>query len=100
MWVITIIMKTLEKSESKALKALEGGNIVDKPKASVKRMSISLTGQSADVLDHLATSQQITQNEALRKAIGTEAYIQAELSNGSSFRVIKPDGREVEIVFR
>jgi Ribbon-helix-helix protein, copG family len=65
-----------------------------------KRMSISLTGKIAESLDLLAKSQGITQNEALRKAIGTECYIREELDNNSRFVVIKSDGREADVIFR
>ena len=73
---------------------------LEKAKTSPKRMSISLTGQAAEVLDTLATSQDITQNEALRKAIGTEAYIRNEIANGSRVTIIRADGKEVDVVFR
>lgn len=73
---------------------------LEKVKTSPKRMSISLTGQAAEVLDTLATSQDVTQNEALRKAIGTEAYIRNEIANGSRIMIIRADGKEVDVVFR
>jgi hypothetical protein len=69
-------------------------------KKSGKRMSISLTGKIAESLDLLAKLQGITQNEALRKAIGTEAYIREELDRNSRFVVIKADGREADVIFR
>jgi hypothetical protein len=65
-----------------------------------KRMSISLNGPMAEVLDKLSRSQNITQNEALRKAIGTEDYIREEIEQGSYFLVIRPDGEKIRVVFR
>jgi hypothetical protein len=89
-----------KKRDTNNLTLVSGNEKVDKPKASPKRMSISLTGNAAEVLDELAKSQDITQNEALRKAIGTEAYIRREISNGSRIVVIRADGKEVDVVFR
>lgn len=65
-----------------------------------KRMSISLTGHAADVLDQLARDQSITQNEALRKAIGTESYIREEVSKGSQLIIRRTNGEQVEVIFR
>jgi predicted DNA-binding protein len=50
-----------------------------------KRMSISLSAEASELLDFLAQSQGITQNEALRRAIWgemsnrTETYVKAEI---------------------
>jgi hypothetical protein len=68
--------------------------------AKPKRMSISLSGQAATILDGLATEQGITQNEALRKAIGTESYIREQILNGSRVVIVHADGQETDVVFR
>jgi Ribbon-helix-helix protein, copG family len=41
-------------------------------------ISISLSGNTAELLEFLATSQGISQNEAIRRAISTEAYFLKE----------------------
>jgi hypothetical protein len=66
----------------------------------VKRMSLGLNGHWAKDVDYLSESQGITQNEAIRKAIGTECYIRKEIADGSKFFVLKSDGRSLEVVFR
>lgn len=85
----------LSKSNSDSVK-----DIPRNMKDTSKRMSISLTGQAADVLDQLAKEQSITQNEALRKAIGTESYIREELSKNSKFIIKRSNGEQAEIIFR
>ena len=64
------------------------------------RMSVSLPPDAAEMLDVLATSQGISKNEALRKAIATEAYFQKEISEGSTILVQKTNNELREIVFR
>jgi hypothetical protein len=65
-----------------------------------KRISFSLSGDTAQLLELLAKSQGITQNEALRKAIATEAYIRREIEKGTNILLQKPDGKIQEVVFR
>jgi hypothetical protein len=94
-------MQQSTKTKGKGSLTLISENVeIEKAKAPPKRMSISLTGQAAEVLDTLSRSQDITQNEALRKAIGTEAYIRNEIASGSRIVVIRSDGKEVDVVFR
>jgi hypothetical protein len=68
--------------------------------AKPKRMSVSLPADAAQMLETLATSQGISQNEALRKAIATEAYIQKEISEGGTILVQKANNELREVVFR
>lgn len=65
-----------------------------------KRMSVSLAGDAARMLEDLAAAQGITQSEALRKAIATESYIREELSKGSKVLIQKPSLEIREVVFR
>lgn len=65
-----------------------------------KRMSITLSSDAAKWLELLAESQGITQTEALRKAIATEAYIQKEIAEGSKILIQKADKEIREVVFR
>lgn len=66
----------------------------------VKRMSVSLSGDVARMLEFLAESQGITQNEALRKAIATEAYLLQERMQGSKVLLQKSDKEIREVLFR
>lgn len=63
---------------------------VKSDKINYKRMSISLPENIADLLEALGKEQGITQTEALKRAILTEAFIQRELSHGSDILVRKP----------
>jgi len=67
---------------------------------SMKRMSVSLSGDAARLLESLAEAQGITQNEALRKAIATEAYLRQEMEQGAKVLLQKPDKEIREVVFR
>lgn len=67
---------------------------------STKRMSVSLSGDAARLLEYLAESQGLTQNEALRKAIATEAYLRQEIDQGAKVLLQKPDKEIREVVFR
>jgi len=67
---------------------------------SQKRMSVSLSGDAAKLLAQLAESQGITQNEALRKAIATEAYLRQEMEQGAKVLLQKSSKDIREVVFR
>ena len=66
----------------------------------VKRMSITLTGDAVQHLEFLSQTQNITQNEALKKAIATEVYIRQSVVQGTKVLLQKPDGEIREVVFR
>lgn len=65
-----------------------------------KRMSISLSGDSAAMLDELATGQGISINEALRLAIATEAYFYKAKADGAKVLIQTPEGEIKEVIFR
>lgn len=65
-----------------------------------KRLSISLSDDAANLLEFLAQSQGITQNEALRRAIATEAYLLEERKNGTKVLLQKSDKEIREVMFR
>jgi hypothetical protein len=66
----------------------------------LKRMTIALPQESARMLELLSELQGITQVEALRRAISTEAFMQREIKNGSRILVQSPDNQMKELVFR
>ena len=70
------------------------------PATSMKRMSVTLSGDAARMLEFLAEAQGITQNEALRKAIATEAYLREEMAQGAKVLLQKSDQEIREVVFR
>ena len=65
-----------------------------------KRLSISLSGDAAKMLEWLAENQGVTQNEALRKAIATETYFRQELEAGTKVLLEKANKDIREVVFR
>ncbi len=76
------------------------GGSAARPSTSVKRMSVSLSDDAARMLEVLAKTQGITQNEALRKAIATEAYLQQEIKLGTKVLLQKSDKEIREVIFR
>lgn len=66
----------------------------------IKRMSVILSSDAAQLLEWLAATQGITQTEALRKAIATEAYLHKEIKQGSKVLILNSDKEVREIVFR
>ncbi|NEQ35221.1 MAG: hypothetical protein F6K40_02415 [Okeania sp. SIO3I5] len=75
-------------------------NLAQASRPPTKRMSVTLPTDVAEMLEFLATSQGITQNEALRKAIATEAYFQKEIKQGSTVLIMNSDKSVKEVVFR
>ncbi|MCM1984448.1 ribbon-helix-helix protein, CopG family [Lyngbya confervoides] len=65
-----------------------------------KRLSISLSDDAASLLEFLAQTQGITQNEALRRAISTEAYLFEERRQGTKVLLQKSDQEIREVLFR
>lgn len=64
-----------------------------------KRMSVSLSIEAASMLASLAESQGITKNEALQRAIATEAYLFEARQKGSKV-LLESDNRVREVLFR
>jgi hypothetical protein len=75
-------------------------NTAPKSPSGTKRMSISLSGDTAELLEFLAESQGISQNEAIRRAIATDVYFTKERQDGSKVLLQKPDKEIREVVFR
>jgi metal-responsive CopG/Arc/MetJ family transcriptional regulator len=65
-----------------------------------KRMSINLSSDVAKWLQAIADEQNISQSEALRRAIATEKYLLDERSKGSKILLQKSDKEIREVVFR
>lgn len=66
----------------------------------MQRLSVSLAEDVSQLLESLAKSQGITKNEAIRKAIATEAYLLQERLGGSKILLQKPDKEVREVLFR
>lgn len=70
------------------------------PSNNNKRMSVTLSQDEAEMLEWLAQDQGITQKEALRRAIATEAYFYKERKAGSKILFHTSDRQVREVIFR
>ncbi|MEM7555279.1 MAG: hypothetical protein AAF378_14485 [Cyanobacteria bacterium P01_A01_bin.84] len=92
---------TIDTGQETSSNNLDCEKVSSKTKTSdVKRMSVSLSGDIAGMLEFLAKSQGISQNEALRKAIATEAYLLQERLQGTKVLLQHPDREVREVLFR
>jgi Ribbon-helix-helix protein, copG family len=92
-------MNNLMRNEGEGSAAKAKNSSVTKVNSG-KRLSVSLSDDAANLLEFLAQSQGITQNEALRKAIATEAYLLEERTQGTKVLLQKPDKEIREVLFR
>ncbi len=65
-----------------------------------KRMMVALPAKTARMVEVLSALQSITQSEAIRRAISTEAFIQNEIRQNSKILIETSDGEVKELVFR
>ena len=65
-----------------------------------KRISVSLPEETARLLEAIANNQGISQNEAIRRAIATEAYLRQAATEGYKFLLQNQEKEIREIVFR
>ena len=67
---------------------------------SPKRMTVVLPPETAKMLEILCELQSISMNEAIRRAISTEAFIQTEIRNKSKILIETEEGGTKELIFR
>lgn len=65
-----------------------------------KRMTVVLPPDTARMLDILSELQSVTLNEAIRRAISTESFIQSEVRKKSKILVESETGDTRELIFR
>lgn len=65
-----------------------------------KRISVSLPEETARLLELIAKSQGISQNEAIRRAIATEAYLRQATTEGYKVLLQSQEKEIREVVFR
>lgn len=65
-----------------------------------KRVSVSLREPDLERLEEVAEASHLNPNDAIRKALATEAFVQRTLAKGGKILVQDEDGnvREVEFV--
>jgi hypothetical protein len=70
-------------------------------KGTSKRMTVVLPSETAEMLDILSKIQSVSLNEAIRRAISTESFIQNEIRNNKARLMIEtPEGEKRELIFR
>lgn len=65
-----------------------------------KRISVTLPADILEKLEFLTKAQSITQNEAIRRAIATEAFFFEERQEGSKVILQKPSKELHTVIFR
>lgn len=65
-----------------------------------KRVTVTLGETDVERLEEIADSERVSQNDAIRRALATEAFVQRTLAEGRKILVQDKDGkiREVEFV--
>lgn len=66
---------------------------------SVKRVTVTLGQADQDRLDEIATKERVSKNDAIRRALATEAFVTRTLAAGRKLLVEDPDGTVREIEF-
>lgn len=70
-------------------------------KETSKRMTVNLPAETARMLEILSELQSISLNEAIRRAISTESFIQNEIRHKKSRLLLETqDGETKELIFR
>jgi hypothetical protein len=70
-----------------------------KPASTVRRVTASLRERDESNLEQVAESAGLTQNDAIRKALATEAFIQETLKAGGAILVREASGDVKEVKF-
>jgi hypothetical protein len=73
---------------------------VTRPGGTVRRVTASLRAKDEANLEQVAESTHLSQNDAIRKALATEAFVQETLESGGKILVEDKKGvvREVQFV--
>ncbi|MDQ6603397.1 MAG: ribbon-helix-helix protein, CopG family [Chloroflexota bacterium] len=66
----------------------------------VTKVTVNLPDESVQALKAIADQRQITMTEALRQAIASEQFLQAEIQKGSTVIVQDADNTQRQIVFK
>jgi len=71
-----------------------------RPKTNAIRTTLSLRQRDLDHLENVAKATKLSPNDAMRKALATEAFIQDVLKTGGRLLIENPSGeiRQVEFV--
>ncbi|MDR1511915.1 MAG: hypothetical protein LBS56_00305 [Propionibacteriaceae bacterium] len=70
-----------------------------RPATTVKRATVSFREADLNNLQEVAEATRLTENDAIRKALATEAFVQEVLRDGGSVFVKDKNGAIREVVF-
>jgi len=62
------------------------------------RLHVNLNQPTATALKNVAMSKHLTLTEAIRKAIGTWAWLNSQIERGARLQIVEPDGSVKEVV--
>ena len=70
-----------------------------RPPTTARRVTASLREPDVVNLEEVAQATKLTPNDAIRKALATEAWVQRELKKGAVIMIRTPDGAVREVAF-
>lgn len=70
-----------------------------RPATTAKRATVSLRQPDLENLDDVTERTHLSENDAIRKALATEAFVQAVLAEGGAILVRNADGTIREVAF-
>jgi len=70
-----------------------------RPAVTARRVTASLRAPDAKNLDDVSETTQLSPNDAIRKALATEAYVQRVLADGGKIMVKDENGQVREVAF-
>lgn len=72
---------------------------VPRTPSTARRVTVSLRVLDSTHLEEVVAATELSPNDAIRKALATEAWVQRELRRGSTIVVRDPEGTERQVVF-
>ena len=70
-----------------------------RPTTTAKRVTASLRDPDLENLQEVAEATRLSENDAIRKALATEAFVQETLRGGGAILVRDKDGNVREVAF-
>jgi len=70
-----------------------------RPTTTAKRVTASLRDPDVQNLEEVAESTRLSSNDAIRKALATEAFVQRVIASGGKILVQSEDGVVREVAF-
>lgn len=70
-----------------------------RPATTVRRVTASLREPDVENLEEVSETTRLSENDAIRKALATEAFVQETLRGGGAILVRDKDGNVREVAF-